>query len=103
MSEKTTTKTEAAAPAAGIEPVAKRATGDLGTVVPSAPTKHPHTNSFEFHFLTFLLITKNGEKQQRKPTPMNRLPGVNPWRNAQRAGLGELNRAPPRIRLNFIF
>ena len=62
---KTTTKTDAAL-VAGHAPAMIRATGAPVTAVePSAPTKHPHTNSF--HFPTFLLITKDGEKQQRKP------------------------------------
>jgi len=60
---KTTTKTDAGVVAvAGIVTVAIRATGVPGIAVPSAPT-----NPFNFHFLTFLLITKSGEKQQRKP------------------------------------
>ena len=61
---KTTTKTEAAVPDAGREPDATRATGAPAIAVPSAPT-----NPFNFHYLTFLLITKDGEKQQREPTP----------------------------------
>jgi len=55
---KTTTKTEVVEPVTGIVPVAIRATGVPGIAVPSAPT-----NPFNFHFLTFLLITKSGEKQ----------------------------------------
>ena len=56
--------------------------------------------------LTFLvypfLITKNGEKQQRKPTRWYRKPGESLKRYAQRAFLSSLYQAPPRIRLNFI-
>jgi len=42
---KTTTKTEVEVPVAGTEPAAKRATGEPGNEVPSAPT-----NPFKFHF-----------------------------------------------------
>jgi hypothetical protein len=59
---KTTTKTDEVAPEAGRVPVATRATGVPVSAAPSAPT-----NPFDFHCLTFLLITKSGEKQQRKP------------------------------------
>ena len=95
---KTTTKTEAVVTVAGIVPVAIRATGVPGNEVPSAPTKHPHTNSFDFHYLSFLLITKDGKKQQRKPTK-SRAPGEHLMRYVQRAYL----QAPPRTCLNFIF
>jgi len=60
---KTTTKTDVAVPVVGREPDMTRATGDPVNVVPSAPTNV----LFNFHFLAFLLITKGGEKQQRKP------------------------------------
>jgi len=63
---KTTTKTEEVVPEAGRVPGANRATGAPVNEEPSAPTTNP-TNPFKFHFLTFLLITKNGGKQQRKP------------------------------------
>jgi len=96
---KTTTKTEEVEPEAGIVPVAKRATGEPGIVVPSAPT---NPLKFNFHFLTFLLLfTENGEKQQRKPRMKYRRPGAPLLRHAQRAYLAStLCQAP--IRINFI-
>ena len=65
LSFKTTTKTDEVTPVVGREPDAIRATGEPVNVVPSAPT-----NLFKFHFssLSFLIFTKSGEKQQRKPT-----------------------------------
>ena len=62
---------------------------------------------FNFHFLAFLLITKNGEKQQRKPRRLKRKPGSNLPRYAQRASQASPYQAPPRMRrrtsLTFIF
>jgi len=70
---KTTTKTEAVVPEAGIVPAAKCATGAPGIAKPSASTNI----QFNFHCLTFLLsFTKNGEKQQRKPRSSYRKPGL---------------------------
>jgi hypothetical protein len=76
---KTITKTDVIVPEAGRAPVAKRATDvpvivgplfpiRIGPPVPSVPTNV----LFNFHFLAFLLITKGGEKQQRKPTRSRR-------------------------------
>jgi hypothetical protein len=64
---KTTTKTDAVALVAERVPVANRTTGVPAIAIPSAPSASTSSFEFHFYFLAFLLITKSGEKQQRKP------------------------------------